>query len=163
MRKPLDNYVQHGEAAGKRTPEYRAWKAMKQRCLNPNNPKYYRYGKRGITVYGGWLHNYPAFLAHVGRKPSSKYSLERIDNNKGYEPGNVKWGTATEQARNTRRNILLTFRGQTKTATEWGIETTLGEHVIRRRLKRGWTVENTLTKQRRVTCRGSQCLSLRAA
>jgi hypothetical protein len=96
----------HGEAWGaKQTREYRAWLAAKQRCTNPKNPEWKNYGGRGITMCEQWRNSYVAFLAyileHLGRCPSGM-SLDRIDNDKGYEPGNIRWATASEQTWNRR-------------------------------------------------------------
>lgn len=91
----------HGETrAGSWSPEYRAWFCMKQRCFNPKSSSYERYGLRGITVHPAWVDNFAAFLSHVGRRPSPSHSLDRIDNECGYVPGNVRWATDREQARN---------------------------------------------------------------
>ena len=83
------------------TPEYHSWQAMKARSLNPNNPAYPRYGGRGITVWPGWVHDFVAFYEHIGPRPPG-HSLDRIDNDGNYEPGNVRWATASEQAFNRR-------------------------------------------------------------
>jgi len=96
--------VHHGEACdGKRTPEYRAWMAMISRCTNRNHEHWKDYGGRGITVCDKWLQSYPAFVADIGRRPSSKHSLDRIENDGNYEPNNVHWATKKEQ-QNNRRN-----------------------------------------------------------
>lgn len=84
------------------TPEHRAWDGLKQRCLNPNNPEYPNYGGRGITVCDRWLHGFENFLADVGLRPTHRHSIDRVNNDRGYEPGNVRWATAAEQARNRR-------------------------------------------------------------
>jgi hypothetical protein len=86
---------------GKRvaTPEYRAWQAMKARCLNPQSRDYGYYGGRGITVYPAWL-DFNVFLSDVGRRPTPAHTLDRIDGDGGYEPGNVRWATRQVQARN---------------------------------------------------------------
>lgn len=92
----------HGDAGYRETPEYRAWKGMKSRCYNPNRIMYPDYGGRGIQVCQEWRESYPAFRAHVGPRPTDGHSLNRIDNDGNYEPGNVNWATATEQSRNRR-------------------------------------------------------------
>lgn len=86
------------------TAEYRAWKAMKERCLKPNNPRYADYGGRGITIHPDWVASFEAFFSVVGRRPDGT-SLDRIDNEGNYEPGNVRWATASQQANNKRRIV----------------------------------------------------------
>jgi hypothetical protein len=95
--------IKHGDTAGGRIAvEHKCWASMKARCLNPSALNFKHYGGRGITVCDEWVDDYEAFLAHVGRRPSSQHSLDRVDNERGYEPGNVRWATKTEQARNRR-------------------------------------------------------------
>lgn len=88
------------------TQEYNAWLAMRKRCLNPKDGAYDRYGGRGITVAADWVNDFPAFLAHIGPKPSPDFSLDRIDNERGYEPGNVRWADRSTQSRNRRAFVL---------------------------------------------------------
>ena len=85
----------HGESSG--SAEYDAWLHMRQRCLNPKSRVYERYGGRGITICERWLDSFEAFLADMGRKPSARRSLDSIDNNGDYEPGNCRWATARQQ------------------------------------------------------------------
>jgi hypothetical protein len=93
--------LSHGESQHSNfTAEYRAWCAMKTRCTNRKTRLYHRYGGRGIRVCQEWVDSYEAFLAHVGRRPSAKHSLDRIDNDGHYEPGNVRWATKKQQGRN---------------------------------------------------------------
>jgi len=98
------SHLIHGEAKhGKLTAEYRAWHNMKTRCLDTRSPAYKDYGKRGIKIYRKWGNNYQKFLQDVGRRPSKKHSLDRINNKRGYYPGNVRWATKKQQARNRRK------------------------------------------------------------
>ncbi len=85
-----------------RSSEYRIWLGMKQRCHNENDPAFGRYGGRGIAVCEEWRATFPAFFAHIGPRPSRQHSVDRMDNDRGYEPGNVRWATAKEQQNNTR-------------------------------------------------------------
>lgn len=94
---PFNPRIVHGKW---NAPEWRTWAHMKERCLNPNNHAYARYGGRGITIYRPWVDSFEAFFAHVGPKPGPEYSLDRIDNDGNYEPGNVRWATPREQGAN---------------------------------------------------------------
>lgn len=103
--------TKHGHAGKSSTAkrdessEYRSWRAMKGRCHDPNNIGYANYGGRGITVCEEWRHNFAAFLAHIGPKPTPGHTVDRIDNDRGYEPGNVRWATWSEQMKNRRPRV----------------------------------------------------------
>lgn len=97
--------VSHGKA---RTRLHGAWQTMKQRCMNPNNRKFRLYGARGIRVCAEWINSFEAFSVYVSQLPhfgEKGYSLDRINNDGNYEPGNVRWATAKEQANNKRRKV----------------------------------------------------------
>lgn len=101
----------HGRTKETVPPEYRVWRGIKSRCLNPNHNSFSHYGGRGITISEAWVNDYEAFFLHVGPRPSPLHSIERIDNEGGYHPGNVRWATATEQGANKRNNRVLTING----------------------------------------------------
>ncbi len=126
------------------TPEYRAWVGMKARCLNPRNTHYRNYGGRGITVCAAWRDSFVTFLEHVGPRQSEGHELDRIDNERGYEPGNVRWVTPAENLRNRRISRRLIVRGErlalVDAATRYGVHV----NTLRYRLAHGWTPERAL-------------------
>lgn len=86
-----------------RTPEYTAWINAKNRCLRKNHPRYKDYGARGIVFHKKWINDFESFLAEVGRRPTPEHQLDRINNSKGYVPGNLKWSTRSENIQNRKR------------------------------------------------------------
>ncbi len=92
------------------TPEYRAWAGAIQRCYNPKSTGFKHYGGRGIRMCEEWRNDFLAFVSHIGPKPGEKYSIDRIDVNGDYRPGNVRWATPSQQANNTRRAIAARER-----------------------------------------------------
>lgn len=122
----------HGHSLGGGSRAYHSWAAMKQRCLQKNSVGYRHYGGRGITICQQWL-EFTGFLSDMGEPPSESHSLDRIDVNGNYEPGNCRWATSEEQANNTRRNIRVTFRGETRTLREWAKTLGVSYSAIRQR------------------------------
>lgn len=104
------------------TPEYRAWHQMKQRCLNPRASGYKEwYGGAGIKVCGRWL-QFENFYSDMGKRPTPLHSLDRIDYTKDYTPENCRWADKTTQANNTSRNVIITFKGETMSLSQWSRE-----------------------------------------
>jgi hypothetical protein len=128
------------------TPEYKSWQSMIQRCEYPSQKCYKHYGGRGIKVHESWRHSFENFLRDVGPKPSPKHELERLNNNKGYEPGNVVWATRYEQLRNNRRNRLVTIDGITKPITDWANKLKMNISTVYTRMSKGWSEVDALRK-----------------
>lgn len=135
--------TKHGHSGHRRgkvhagAPEYASWSHAISRCHNPKHTAYRWYGAKGITVCDRWRTSYEAFLEDMGRRPSDKHSLDRIDNSKGYSPENCRWATIKEQARNTSQNRLITVDGVTKTMTEWCEIVGIRVETFYQRLRRG--------------------------
>ena len=94
------------------TKEHKAWLSIKGRCFNKTDRAYGRYGGRGITMHPDWVNSFEKFHAFVGDAPGPEYSIDRIDNNGNYEPGNVRWATMVEQQNNRRSNKMVTYMGR---------------------------------------------------
>jgi hypothetical protein len=124
---------QHGDSD---SPEHCTWMGMRQRCYKPTSPDFADYGGRGIRVCDEWNADYSAFLRDMGRRPSSKHSIDRIDVNGNYEPGNCRWATNTEQARNRRNNHVLEHDGVRMTLTEWAEKIGIHQVTLRQRIER---------------------------
>lgn len=153
----------HNHSRGRRvSPEYRAWSEMKRRCLNKNHRKYQRYGGRGITIYPPWIKSFATFLADVGLRPSSEYTLDRIENNDGYWPGNVRWATRHAQGRNKSTNRVITVNGITACVADWAERSGIHPTRIIARLNRGWSPKDAVTKPLRVTSQTVVALARRS-
>jgi hypothetical protein len=127
-----------------RTREYRAWAAAKTRCYNTSVACYPNYGGRGIQMAPEWRDDFPRFFADMGECPKG-YTLERIDNLKGYQPDNCKWATRLEQMQNQRTTVLLTLNGRTLSISAWERELGFKAGTIKARLQRGWSHLRALT------------------
>jgi hypothetical protein len=123
---------------------YQTWQAMKTRCLNPNSPSYKNYGDRNITICDKWM-SFEGFFEDMGERPYG-YSLDRIDNNKGYSKDNCRWATTAEQNRNTRQNKFLTKNGKTMCMRDWANETGIPYPTIQDRVRRGWSDDRVLER-----------------
>jgi hypothetical protein len=127
--------VIHGLA---HTSEYRTWQGMLRRCENPDEASYHNYGGRGIRVCERW-HSFESFYADMGTKPSPRHSLDRINNDGNYEPGNCRWATSKQQCRNTRRTQRFEIDGKVYTAPELYEAAGISRQLFFLRLSWGWT------------------------
>jgi len=121
---------------GKGDKLYKIWVGIKQRCYNPNEKHYHRYGGRGITMYPEWVNDYGAFKAYVGDAPTGM-TLDRIDNDKGYEPDNLRWVSRKTQANNRVTNVTVTHNGLTMTLKQWSEHLGWKYGLIASRWKKG--------------------------
>jgi len=130
-------------------PLYVRWTMMRQRCLNPNFPKYPRYGGRGITICPAW-YDFWNYVEDVGPCPEPGFTLDRIDNDGNYEPSNIRWATPKQQAnnRNARRDRReYTLDGITHTQAEWSRLLGIPQDTLNRRRKLGWSDNRILTTE----------------
>lgn len=132
----------HGK---KGTKIYRIWRGIKDRCCNERCAQYHRYGGRGIQICETWRNSFQAFYDDMGDVPESKHSIERIDNDRGYCKSNCRWASMREQSRNKCNTHRLTFKGKTRSLSEWADKLKIPDHRIRQRINRGWSVSRALT------------------
>ena len=121
------------------------WNAMKSRCYSRRNKSFPAYGGRGIVVCDRWLESFENFLADMGCKPDG-YSLDRVNNDGNYEPGNCRWVTRVVQQNNMRSNVRVEFRSRIQTVSQWARELQMPFITLSSRLRRGWPVESALTE-----------------
>lgn len=118
-------------------PEYTAWSNMISRCENSKHHQYKDYGGRGISIWEPWRHSFGNFFAYIGKRPSSKHTLDRINNNLGYMPGNIRWATWKEQQRNRRSNKRLMHMGVVKTQIEWAEHLGMSPEKLKDQIENG--------------------------
>lgn len=145
-RRSASRFTKHG---GYATPEYGSWSAMMQRCHNEGDAGFPAYGGRGIRVCPQWHgpEGFRRFVAYIGNRPHG-HTLDRLDNDKGYEPGNVRWATPKQQQNNRRVSKLYTYQGETMNARDWAARFGFGKNTIDARIAAGWSVEEALTTPR---------------
>jgi hypothetical protein len=143
------NFTTHGATASHapwhQKKNYRAWRSMIQRCEDKNCKKFKSYGAKGIKVCRSWRRDFVSFSNHMGVAPSAVHQVDRINPLGNYEPGNCRWATPKEQQRNRTNNVWLEHRGLSLTLPEWAEKMGVKPYVIRLRLKRGWSVSQTLS------------------
>lgn len=129
---------------GAGTPEYIAWQSARNRCLNPKARNYHNYGGRGITFSDTW-DKFECFIAELGSRPTPSHSLERVKNDRGYEPGNCIWATRQQQVRNRRNTVMVKIEGVTKPRAAWCEEFSIKLRVVEDRVRRGWDQVTAIT------------------
>lgn len=130
---------------GRPTPEYNSWTCIKRRCLDPKDQDYAQYGGRGISICRRWRYSYAAFLQDMGRRPATNFSVDRTDNDKGYEPSNCRWASPKEQARNRRSSKIVTVLGEQMSLAEACERYGARYDVVRQRVRAlRWPVEKAL-------------------
>lgn len=141
---------------GKGSRLYEEWRHMKDRCYNPKHKSFAYYGGRGISVCTEWLNDFAIFrqwAVENGYDETAEYmkcTLDRKDVNGDYEPDNCRWVDMKAQCNNRRNNHLLKYNGETHTISEWSEITGIKHSTITKRLKRGWSVEETLTRRKKL-------------
>lgn len=155
-------YTKHGHAlAGKTTPEYVAWNNIINRCYNPKNNRYHRYGGRGIKVCDEWYNSFEAFLMDMGLRPSRKHSVDRIENDGDYTKNNCVWATIKTQCRNKSTNRWIEGNGKKMILKDWARKLDCSCGSITKYLDVGLTMEwvikkHAYEKEYRDICRGIQ-------
>lgn len=136
----LNNNFRHGKSL---SPTWIGWRSMRSRCYQKSNPQYHRYGGAGIKVCQSW-DDFSNFLSDMGERPDGM-TIDRIDGQGNYEPGNCRWATPKKQAQNRRSSIVLTINGVTKTASEFCEDIGLNRATAYDRIYRGWNPEKAVT------------------
>lgn len=146
-------FTTHGK---RKTKLYGVWRGILNRCYDIKHHAYPSYGGRSIKMCEEWKNNFENFYEWAyanGYKDNERLTIDRIDNNGNYEPSNCRWVDYKTQANNTRRNVVLEFEGQRKTIAEWGDTIHIPATAIWKRIKRGWSIQDALTKPLRITRR----------
>lgn len=134
---------------------YHIWNGMRGRCLHKSYQNYKHYGAKGVNICDSWdsFSNFEKWALNNGYKDN--LTLDRIDNNKGYSPSNCRWITIKAQENNRSNNKRLTYNGVNMTVSEWAEHLNINTQTLYTRLKRGWSVERTLTTPARR--KGGEC------
>jgi len=133
--------INHGMS---KTSIYSSWQSMRDRCLNKNNKQYKDYGGRGIKICDRW-ERFQVFCEDMGIKPLGT-TIERLDNNGGYNKDNCAWATPKEQSRNTRANVTIKYKGERKCISEWAELYNIKRCTLGGRLRLGWGIHRALNE-----------------
>lgn len=127
----------------KMPPEYNSWRGMIQRCTNPKHQAYSDYGGRGITICDSWM-SFMNFYNDVGRRPTELHTISRIDNNGPYSPTNCRWELFSQQARNRRSNVLVTYQNETLCLCDMASKFGIKYSRLRSRLRNGMAIQQAI-------------------
>lgn len=128
-----------------KTNIHKIWRGLLARCYTKTATGYKHYGGRGIEVSDEWKNDFMKFWKDMGDMPSKDHSIDRIDNNRNYSKNNCKWSTKEEQANNKRNSRLITYNGETKTATQWSVDLGGNKMLVATRLYKGWSEERAVS------------------
>lgn len=147
--KRLSNIKKHGTCCHKfEQPNYKTiyniWRSMKKRCYLKSNASYKHYGARGIKVCDEWLNPDTFYKWAINNGYDKGLTIDRIDSNGNYEPNNCRWTDWVTQENNRRNNKYITYKGETKTMSEWAKYLNIDYHLIKSRLINGWTFEKAI-------------------
>ena len=140
--KRRETNVKHGMSNSR---VYGVWKSMVQRCHNPSDRSFENYGGRGIQVCEEWRDSFSQFIADMGIRPEG-FDLDRIDNDKGYNPENCRWVSRLRNLNNKRTNRFLEFEGRKMTIAQWASVMGMNYRTLNNRINRGWPLERALTE-----------------
>lgn len=151
------NGFQHRTHGKTKTPEFKTWQAIRDRCRPGVHPTAAHYGNRGIVVCQRWRDSFEAFFEDMGERPFGDYSIDRVNNEGNYSCGqcaecgqnnwsaNCRWATSTEQNRNTRATKFITHNGETLCHAEWSLRLSSSRILVNQRLRNGWSAEDAVT------------------
>jgi len=139
------NNFRHGHTRkGLRSSTYASWQSMIQRCENTNMDSFTRYGGRGIKVCDRWRVSFNDFLKDMGERPSREYSVDRIDNSKGYDPSNCRWATRRQQCQNRASSRIITIGSESMCGAEWSRKSGIPYASMMSRIRKGWDVTKAI-------------------
>ncbi len=152
--------IRHGYARkGNLRREWRIWTGLKDRCCNQRHSSYSDYGGRGVRLCERWRTGFVYFLQDMGDCPAEDSQIDRINGSGDYEPGNCRWVSPSDNCNNRCNNRLLTYQGETLTATQWARRKGVDAGLIYDRLDRQWSVERVLSQPARSLRRSPYALT----
>ena len=124
---------------------YNIWRGIKLRCYIPSHPSFDHYGGQGITMCDRWRNSFESFLEDMGKLPTQFHQIDRIDNEGNYEPNNCRWVLPKEQQNNRRNNIMISYKGETRSVADWASVLGVNQSTLYMRVKAGWPSEKVLS------------------